>query len=112
VCRSKIFSDRLGTPRCIKQTDNKGQDMNNPLYEIYVEYRGIVVDRMIFELEKDILDEHLDFILGKGNSYQPERSKREDLIDVLQQELIERHKLSIEICKAQLGCGALNPMET
>jgi len=40
------------------------------------------------------------------------RSKREDLIEQLQIEMIERSKLNVEIVKAQLGCGALNTMET
>ncbi len=73
-------------------------------------------------MEKDVIylkdlknmecPEELRFPRNLLKAYQPERSKREDLIKQLQQELIERSKLNVEIVKAQLGCGALNSMET
>jgi hypothetical protein len=86
---------------------NKGQDMNDI---ITTEYNyDEELHKKFLGIEKDIYGN--EFIYRpevKMLSFQPESSKREDLIDILKEEIIERHKLNIEIIKAQLGCGTPN----
>lgn len=61
---------------------------------------------------KDIEENDIKLTEEKSTKLDRKRSKREDLICVLQDEIIARHELQNEIVKAQLRCGALNPMET
>lgn len=58
------------------------------------------------------LDQTDVFVAMCPKCLQPERSKREDLFEQMQDEMTERSKLNIAICKAQLGCGALNTTVT
>ena len=126
MCRSKIFSDRLGVPRRIKRTDNKGQDMN----EIKINENDMI--DILKEWDEDRFEnkplDAMSFSQYIFHKYQPERSKREDLENKYESYFpppwhiyehpektegwIEFQKEMRKDPKYYLGCGALNSMET
>jgi hypothetical protein len=43
--------------------------------DVYIEYRGLKVNKMFLEYEKKRLDEEIDKLIGKGKSYKEVRTK-------------------------------------
>ena len=102
---SKIFSDRLGTPRRGSVTDNKGQDKK----EKFIEY--LDNDEELLIHLSGINYKHLYKSINRFfDQYQPERSKREDSVLHNIPEWGSDSSLNFE--EWQQRCGALNSMET
>lgn len=94
-------------------TDNKGQDMKEELKKYLKENAK---DEMWYGSDQEFWMNIIDSFF---ESYQPERSKREDLKLIYKEPDFEKMKMENPILyekylkvKEALGCGALNSMET